>query len=340
MNVLSQALLMSESGTTPAPPAQSSLVATYDTSLIINNEPVYIHIGDYAGGPVSVSVDWGDGTVTPVSVNGEISHQYAVAGVHVVTITGTMTGVDLASSTNIHPTGLVSVDSWDDAIGLTQIYLRSPKLVSVPATLLTTITSTEEMFAGASIFNQNINSWDVSRVINMNAMFYLCSSYNQPMDLWDVSHVTTMTAMFRGASVFNSNVSTWDTSSVTNMSLMFASNGNFNQNIGSWNVSLVTNMSYMFLSNSRFNQYIGSWNTGSVTDMRYMFSSASRFNQNIGSWNVSRVTNMIYMFYQATAFNQVLTRWCVTLIPSRPSNFSTSSGLPLAKNPVWGTCPP
>jgi surface protein len=71
-----------------------------------------------------------------------------------------------------------------------------------------------------------------------------------------------------------------------------------------------------------------------------MFLNAPVFNSDISAWNTGNVGNMVGMFQGATVFNQDLTGWCVTLIPSTPTNFATSSALIPANYPVWGTCPP
>ena len=49
-------------------------------------------------------------------------------------------------------------------------------------------------------FNQNISSWNVSAVTNMNEMFEVATSFNQDLSTWDVSNVTNFDGMFRNAS--------------------------------------------------------------------------------------------------------------------------------------------
>jgi surface protein len=52
------------------------------------------------------------------------------------------------------------------------------------------------MFHGASVFNQDIESWDVSRVTVITSMFHGASVFHQYIGSWDVSRVTSMHTMF------------------------------------------------------------------------------------------------------------------------------------------------
>jgi len=52
------------------------------------------------------------------------------------------------------------------------------------------------MFDGAKDFNQPLDKWDVSIVIDMYQMFHEASSFNQSLDKWDVSNVIDMRNMF------------------------------------------------------------------------------------------------------------------------------------------------
>ena len=179
----------------------------------------------------------------------------------------------------------------------------------------TLVTDMNYMFREASVFNQPIGSWDVSKVTDMFVMFEQAHAFNQPIGSWNVSNVTTMGGMFYQASSFNQPIGSWDVSNVTTMGGMFRE-ASFNQNISSWNVSKVTNMSYMFRGAAAFNQPIGSWDVSNVTNMFAMFIYAIAFNQPIGSWNVSKVTNMRGVFYEANSFNQPLGSWNVSQVTS------------------------
>ena len=41
------------------------------------------------------------------------------------------------------------------------------------------------MFYEASIFDQNINSWNVSNVADMSYMFFKASSFDKPLNNWN-----------------------------------------------------------------------------------------------------------------------------------------------------------
>ena len=202
------------------------------------------------------------------------------------------------------------------------------------------------LFEKAYLFNQDIGSWDVSKVTNMSLMFEEAYLFNQDIGGWDVSKVTNMGRMFQHAYLFNQDIGGWDVSSVTDMAVMFRFAVAFNQDIGGWDVSSVTEMHAMFSTARSFNQDIGSWDVSKVEIMQEMFWGVVFFNQDIGGWDVSSVTEMDRMFEEATNFDQNLSGWCVKEIDPEPNNFSRLSPLDTSGNkPAWGdssvaSCPP
>ena len=55
----------------------------------------------------------------------------------------------------------------------------------------------------------------------IHGMFDGASNFNGDLSSWDVSNVDSMYHMFRNAESFNVDISGWNVSSVTNMSEMF-----------------------------------------------------------------------------------------------------------------------
>ena len=91
-----------------------------------------------------------------------------------------------------------------------------------------------QLFKDKKDFNEDISTWDVSKVTNMGYMFHSASSFNQPLENWDVSKVT-------------------------NMKSMFAETTSFNQPIGDWNVGENVNMDYMFIGATAILAFFRDW---------------------------------------------------------------------------------
>ncbi|KAL7537567.1 hypothetical protein ACHAWF_005810 [Thalassiosira exigua] len=162
---------------------------------------------------------------------------------------------------------------------------------------------------GASSFNRDL-PWNTSRVVNMNSMFHYASSFDGNISSWDISSVRYMDRMFSDAEAFNRDLSLWDVSSVQYMEGMFHDAEAFNGDVSTWDVSSVQEMSWMFRGASAFNQDISSWDVRYVQEMQAKFALASAFNQDISSWNISAVEyEMRLVFYGAVSFNQDLCAW-------------------------------
>jgi surface protein len=218
------------------------------------------------------------------------------------------------------------------------------------------------MFQNATVFNQNLNSWNVTLVTPKPPTDFSTSSALTPQNnpyWWDIalsqngvtikyiqSSISTVptfiqanprgTGMVWFAVVNDTSKSEITSYATTGASSYFTSVASGLVSFNNIVTTLMTDMSNMFLNASTFNQAIASWDTSIVTNMNGMFQNASAFNQNIGSWNTSIVTNMNSMFQNATVFNQNLNSWNVTLVtPKPPTDFSTGSALTPANNPYW-----
>ena len=201
------------------------------------------------------------------------------------------------------------------------------------------------MFSNAKLFNQDINSWDVTNVTDMSYMFNGAISFNKNINTWGnkISKVTNMSNMFNYAIEFNQDVNNWDVTNVIDMSYMFAGAALFNKNINSWGnkTSKVENMSNMFSDATSFNQNISGLNISSVTDMSNMFYGATSFNQNMSNFNISNITN-IYGIYgifdysglSITNYNNILNGWAA--LPVKTGLYFEGNGLVYSSSGLSG----
>jgi surface protein len=212
-----------------------------------------------ADNAVGLEVDWGEGAGFVAVSDGSnlYSHSYADAGTYTVGITGRASRIAFGAA--------------DCTPGLlTDVLTR-------PSDGITHITSTADMFKGATAISQ----LSVLAELSSNRLF--AADYG-----WNISN---MSGMFDGATSFDQDISDWDTGSVTDMSSLFEGASAFDQDISGWDAGNVTNMTRMFYEAPYFNQPIGTWDTGSVTDMSQMFFEALDFDQDISGWDVSGVAD-------------------------------------------------
>jgi len=156
------------------------------------------------------------------------------------------------------------------------------------------------MFMERKLFNQNINSWDVSKVTDMAYMFAQCTTYNQPLNNWNTSKVLNMQFMFHFMPDFNQPLDQWDTSKVTTMAHMFHGTNSFNQPLDSWDTSNVTDTNTMFTGASSFDQTLESWDLPSLVIADNMFLGSGincdNFSFILAGWADNPVTaNNVYL---------------------------------------------
>lgn len=311
------------------PPSFDTFETTWKTDNAGDSTSVQIQLPLIATGTYDFHVDWGDSNSDDITVWDDVAtlHTYSSSGTYTVKITGTISGFVFNNLGD--PLKLLTVVTWGvlalgndlgHFYGCTNLTSSAIDRPVVGTTLAST-------FRDTTLFNGDIDNWDVSSVTDMNRMFLFAKAFNQDLNSWDVSSVTSMLSMFHGAVAFNGNIGSWSPTSVLTMQGMF--NGTFpdghafNQNIDGWDVSSVTDMNSMFKGDSghSFNQSLNSWDVSNVTSMNSMFSANPSFNGNITSWVPSSVLTMANMFLSATAFNQDIGSWDVSAVTSMQQVF-------------------
>ena len=281
----------------PAPAlGQSAFITTWETTSA--EESITIPTNGSGVSDYDFQIDWGDGTTEQITgTDPDPFHFYAQAGTYTVEISGTFPRIYLnalfGGGSEENASKLQSINQWGsiqwESMEAAFSGAKNMTYAAADRPDLSQVTSTQEMFAGASTFNGDISGWDVSNVTDMRLMFRSAESFNRDVGAWNVSNVVDVSQMFQFADRFNGDISGWNVSSATGMWFMFDGATSFNQDIGEWNVSSVTNMERMFRDATSFNQDIGGWNVSNVTNMAAMFSGASEFDQDLGGWDVSNV---------------------------------------------------
>lgn len=274
-------------------------------------------------GELNGTIDWGDGTVEPVTTQMP-SHAYAdSAGHRTVTVDGTFTGWGGASGWT--PACLTQVTRWA-ATGTTSMAhgLAGATALTDIAQLPSTVTDMSYLLHGNTTFNQEVARWDLSRVTDLSHMFEGATAFNRPVAAWNTANVTNMSGMFAGAASFNRPIALWNTSKVTDFSSMFRGATGFRQAVGSLDTSAATTFASMFDGATSFNQPVKAWNTAAVTDMSSMFRNTPVFNQTLSTWDTSHVTTMASMLEGTSSFNQPLWSWNVGKVTDMSRMFAGS----------------
>jgi surface protein len=291
------------------------------TTWRTTNNGETLEIPLYNGINYDFDIDWGDGTLESYmgSAFSTISHIYATAGDHQVSIRGIFPRIYMAQSTS-YGQKLRSIDQWGDiqrsSMNYAFYYAQNLAILATDTPILSGVTNMSYMFYNATNLTGNLSEWDTSKVQNMQYLFCNASNFNSPLTNWKLNKLTYANYMFLYTNAFNQDLSSWDLSGATNLSYMFQSASAFNGSLSGWDTHTVTNMSYMFYGTTKFNQPLSHFDTSKVTNMDRMFQNATKFNQDIGNWDTSKVTNMSSLFYGATMFNQDLSTRSITGINS------------------------
>ena len=268
-------------------------------------------------GTFNATVDYGDGTgsqaVTAYN-DSNLTHSFATAGQHTITIDGTFPNVRF----NDNVASRVLVDEVVDLgdVGWVNFYRAFRDCTNLTtfnggtADTSSVTTMQQMVFNCNSLTSLDLSNFDTSSVSNIIQMFYGCSSLTS-LDLsgFDTSSVTTMYAMFFNCSDLTSlNLSNFDPSSVTDMSYMFNNCSSLTAlDLSNFDTSSVNNMVNMFRSCSSLTSLdLSNFDTSNVTIMPGMFQSCSSLTSlNVSSFDTSNVTVMAYMFYNCSSLTNL-----------------------------------
>lgn len=228
---------------------------TDNTGTSANNQ---ITLPLVSGGNYNFLVDWGDGSTHTITSwnDANKTHTYSTPGIYTVTIDGVFDRMAFNNGGDAQK--ILEVVSWGNNTWATM----------------------EGAFYGASNLQITAsNSPDLSLVTNLSSMFRGASNFNSNIGTWNITAATDLSYMFCGASAFNQDISSWSTGNVTNMSHMFCNTSTFNQDLSSWNITSVTDMSGMFKDATAFNQDLSGWDISNVTSYIDFSNGASSWTQ-------------------------------------------------------------
>lgn len=196
--------------------------------------------------------------------------------------------------------------------------LTWPQLVPSTNICTTHVTTFYQLFNWNSKFNDDLYTWDVSNVTNMDHMFR-SSIFNKNINTWDVSSVTSMVSTFKW-SKFNQPLDNWNTSNVVKMISTFELS-EFNQPLN-WNLEKIDQMPY-FISKSKMQADLSKLKIWPSTNLVYIFHGSDYNNPSLNDLDISQVTNINNMFAYSK-FNQPLDKWDTSKIISMHSIFLES----------------
>ena len=264
-------------------------------------------------GTFNATVNYGDGTgsQTVTAYNdSNLTHSFATAGQHTITIDGTFPNVRFYDNAASRVLVDEVVDLGDvNWINLYQAFRDCTNLTAfnVGTTDTSSVNNMSVMFYNCnSLTSLDLSNFDTSNVTNISTMFLNCSSLTTlDVTSFDTSSVNTMSYMFRNCSSLTTlDVSGFDTSSVTTMREMFNScTGLTALDLSNFDTSSVTTMQSMFQNCSSLTSLdLSNFDTSNVTTMQSMLHTCTSLTSlDLSGFDTSNVTVMTYMLYQCSS---------------------------------------
>ena len=186
----------------------SWFISEWNTSLISsgssNNSQVKLPLtfdGNY-----NFAIEWGDGFEDIITSfdQAETTHTYKTNGTYIITINGSISGWQFNNSADKFK--ILDILQWGSfSLGNQggSFYGTLNLVISASDTLnLTGITNLNSTFRESGLGSTgNLNTWDLSGVITIEAMFQNAVNFDQPLSSWNISSVTTMKDMLVGVTL-------------------------------------------------------------------------------------------------------------------------------------------
>lgn len=155
---------------------------------------------------------------------GSVTLTFSSAGTYDVTITGDFPRIFFNGGGD--RLKLLEIKQWGSQ-AWTSMAAAFDKCANVAITAtdvpdLSSVTSCEEMFRECDVIqNEDLNSWDVTNVTDMSFMFFRCNNFNCQIESWDMSNVLQLDN-FMPITPFDRDISLWDINQVTNLTSFMA----------------------------------------------------------------------------------------------------------------------
>jgi len=156
------------------------------------------------------------------------------------------------------------------------------------------------MFSGGD-FNGDISGWlstGATIGATMNSMFYQNEAFNQDLGSWDVGNVVDMEWMFASALAFNQDISGWDITGLTSLDYIFSEATSFNQSLNGWDTSAIISMHGTFQYATAFAQSLTGWDFQLVADATSFMSNMTyptlKYDELIAHW-AGEASHVLYV---------------------------------------------
>lgn len=169
-----------------------------------------------------VSIDWGDGDITTGITSSEeqllVQKVYQTSGKYTIKMSNGVSLFNAADASDTANSTITGVTQWGTSIWENFYFKDCVNLSSVTSAdipNLSIMTDLQQAFSGCiSLTNINrLNEWDMSGITNIYFMFYGATLFNQDISGWNVSKITDMYGAFAGTAL-DQNLNSWNVSSV------------------------------------------------------------------------------------------------------------------------------